>query len=94
MSAYFHRIPEHIKDITGFEVVGTFAGSFGVRLERQVPQSGMVSGDTDPSLHSHHIFSERLLPLKRHSPFLFFAFVIQKVCAEVPKWNGIWRYRY
>lgn len=41
------KIPGHIKDITEFEVVGTFAGSFGVRLEREVLQSGMSSGDTD-----------------------------------------------
>lgn len=41
------KIPGHIKDITEFEVVGTFAGSFGVRLEREVLQSGMFSGDTD-----------------------------------------------
>lgn len=41
------KIPDHIKDITEFEVVGTFAGSFGVRLEREVLQSGMSSGDTD-----------------------------------------------
>ncbi len=51
------KIPEHIKDITGFEVVGTFAGSFGVRLERQVPQSGMVSGDTDISRVMNEMFN-------------------------------------
>lgn len=41
------KIPDHIKDITEFEVVGTFAGSFGVRLEREILQSGMSSGDID-----------------------------------------------
>ena len=52
------KIPEHIKDnITGFEVVGTFAGSFGVRLERQVPQSGMASGDTDISRAMNEMFN-------------------------------------
>jgi hypothetical protein len=51
------KIPEHIKDITGFEVVGTFAGSFGVRLERQVSQSGMASGDTDISRVMDEMFN-------------------------------------
>lgn len=51
------KIPDHIKDITGFEVVGTFAGSFGVRLERQVPQSGMASGDTDISRAMNEMFN-------------------------------------
>lgn len=51
------KIPEHIKDITGFEVVGTFAGSFGIRLERQVPQSGMASGDTDISRVMNEMFT-------------------------------------
>lgn len=41
------KIPDHIKDITGFEVVGTFAGSFGIRLERQISQSRMTSSDTN-----------------------------------------------
>lgn len=41
------KIPGHIMDITEFEVVGTFAGSFGVRLEREVLQSGLSSEDTD-----------------------------------------------
>lgn len=64
------KIPEHIKDIAEFEVVGTFAGSFGVRLERQVSQSGMASGDTDISRVMDEMFniletldnSDRLLP--------------------------------
>lgn len=51
------KIPEHIKDITGFEVVGTFAGSFGVRLERQVSQSGIASGDTDINRVMNEMFN-------------------------------------
>lgn len=51
------KIPGHIKDIAEFEVVGTFAGSFGVRLERQVSQSGMASGDTDISRVMDEMFS-------------------------------------
>lgn len=35
------KIPESVKDITSFEVVGTFAGSFGITLERQNIQCGL-----------------------------------------------------
>ncbi len=41
------KIPEHIKDITAFEVIGTFAGSFGVVLEKSTNQPGFLSGDTE-----------------------------------------------
>lgn len=46
-NAMFHsptsrgKIPESIKDLTSFEVVGTFAGSFGITLERQNMQCGL-----------------------------------------------------
>lgn len=50
------KIPEHIKDITELEVVGTFAGSFGVVLERQIPQCGMTSGDTSISRALNEMF--------------------------------------
>ena len=50
------KIPEHIKDITELEVVGTFAGSFGVVLERQTSQCGMASGDTDISRALNEMF--------------------------------------
>lgn len=41
------KIPEKIKDITAFEIVGTFAGSFGIVLEKQAVQSGFASGDEE-----------------------------------------------
>ncbi len=41
------KIPGHIKSITEFEVVGTFAGSFGLNLEQQIPDSGMTARDTN-----------------------------------------------
>lgn len=40
------KIPGYIKDITGFEVVGTFSGSFGLVLERQISQLGFDSANT------------------------------------------------
>ncbi len=61
-NALFHsptsrgKIPEHIKDITGFEVVGTFAGSFGIVLERQISQTGIASGDTEISRAMNEMF--------------------------------------
>lgn len=42
------KIPETIKDMTSFEVVGTFAGSFGITLERQNMQCGLSA--TSPEL--------------------------------------------
>ena len=46
------KIPGYIRDITEFEVVGTFAGSFGLILEHQVSQTMLSSsdGDLDQSL--------------------------------------------
>lgn len=41
------RIPERIKDLTAFEVVGTFAGSFGIVLEKPSEQPGFASNDSD-----------------------------------------------
>lgn len=50
------KIPGHIKDITGFEVVGTFAGSFGIVLEQQKPQYGLMSGDSELSRVMNEMF--------------------------------------
>lgn len=41
------KIPEHVRDITAFEVVGTFAGSFGIVLEKPIQQQGMTSDDAE-----------------------------------------------
>lgn len=41
------KIPEHVKDITSFEVVGTFAGSFGVVLEKPIEQPGFTTSDSE-----------------------------------------------
>lgn len=41
------KIPERVRDITAFEVVGTFAGSFGIVLEKQAQQQGMTSDDVE-----------------------------------------------
>lgn len=41
------KIPERVRDITAFEVVGTFAGSFGIVLEKQAQQQGMTSDDAE-----------------------------------------------
>ncbi len=41
------KIPERVKDLTAFEVVGTFAGSFGIILEKQTIQPGFSSNDTE-----------------------------------------------
>lgn len=40
------KIPERIRDITSFEVVGTFAGSFGLVLERQSDQITTSADDS------------------------------------------------
>lgn len=40
------KIPERIRDITSFEVVGTFAGSFGLVLERQGDQITTTADDS------------------------------------------------
>lgn len=39
------KIPDYIKDITSFDVVGTFAGSFGIVLEKEISQPGFTSND-------------------------------------------------
>lgn len=41
------KIPDRVKDLTAFEIVGTFAGSFGIVLEKQNPQPGFASGDAE-----------------------------------------------
>ena len=41
------RIPDRIKDLTAFEVVGTFAGSFGIVLEKPTEQPGFASNDAE-----------------------------------------------
>ena len=41
------KIPDRIKDITAFEVVGTFAGSFGIVLEKPTEQPGFTSSDSE-----------------------------------------------
>lgn len=50
------KIPGHIRDITSFEVVGTFAGSFGLVLERQTSQCGIDSGNTKISRVMNEMF--------------------------------------
>ncbi len=40
------RIPDHVRDLTAMEVVGTFAGSFGIVLERQSELVGMTHDDS------------------------------------------------
>lgn len=40
------KIPERIRDITSFEIVGTFAGSFGLVLERQDDQITTFAEDS------------------------------------------------
>lgn len=41
------KIPDRVKDITAFEVVGTFAGSFGIVLEKPTEQPGFTSSDAE-----------------------------------------------
>lgn len=41
------KIPDRIKDITAFEVVGTFAGSFGIVLEKPMEQPGFSTNDAE-----------------------------------------------
>ena len=62
-NALFHsptsrgKIPEHIKDITSFEVVDTFAGSFGLVLERQGEQLTPSANDSQINGVLSHMFS-------------------------------------
>ncbi|MBQ7255197.1 MAG: hypothetical protein IJS31_02995 [Oscillospiraceae bacterium] len=41
------KIPDRVKSITAFEVVGTFAGSFGLVLEKPTEQPGFAATDTE-----------------------------------------------
>lgn len=41
------KIPGRIKDVTAFEVVGTFAGSFGIVLEKEISQPGFTSNHAE-----------------------------------------------
>lgn len=41
------KIPNRVKDITAFEVVGTFAGSFGIVLEKPTEQPGFEATDAE-----------------------------------------------
>ena len=41
------KIPVNVKDITAFDVVGTFAGSFGIVLEKPTEQPGLTANDTE-----------------------------------------------
>lgn len=51
------KIPERIRDITSFEVVGTFAGSFGLVLERQGDQITTSADDSQISGVLSQMFS-------------------------------------
>ena len=41
------KIPNYIKDLTAFEVVDTFAGSFGIVLEKKTEQPGFATNDSE-----------------------------------------------
>ncbi len=41
------KIPNYIKDVTEFEVVGTFAGSFGIVLEKAIDNPGFAANDAE-----------------------------------------------
>ena len=64
------KIPERIRNITSFEIVGTFAGSFGLVLERQSDQITTSADDSQISEVLSQMFSvletvddaEQLLP--------------------------------
>lgn len=43
------KIPERIKEITTFEIVGTFAGSFGLTMERPNSQCGLNANSSELS---------------------------------------------
>ena len=51
------KIPETIKDMTSFEVVGTFAGSFGITLERQNMQCGLSGSSPELTCVLDEVFN-------------------------------------
>lgn len=51
------KIPERIRDVTSFEIVGTFAGSFGLVLERQGEQITSSADDSQISGVLSQMFS-------------------------------------
>lgn len=51
------KIPERVKSITDFAVVGVFAGSFGITLERPVSQCGLTAETDELDRILHELFS-------------------------------------